>query len=249
FGARLASWALGSSVVIEGDMLLVNACTSGVALKKKTGAKIWVSDEYSSGYATPVHFSIGKKKYAAFFGANAIYGVDIATGRVVWRDNWYTDFNVNAADPLIFGNKLFISSGYGKGCILYEFTTAKLTKKWTNENLAAHFSSPVYKEGYIYGISGNSGGDARFVVLNADTGEVVRSESTQFGNFIVVNGMYFLTVFEAGQLAVAEITPSSYRVISSAKLPTSIYWTAPVISGGRAYIRNERGDLYCIGMR
>ncbi|MBN2354252.1 MAG: PQQ-binding-like beta-propeller repeat protein [Spirochaetales bacterium] len=249
FGARLASWALGSSVVIDGDMLLVNACTSGVALKKKTGAKIWASKGAASGYATPVLFTIGSKKYGAFFGADAIYGVDIATGRVAWRDGWFTSYDVNAADPLAFDNKLFISSGYGKGCALYEFTENKLTRKWSNRDLAAHFSSPVYMDGFIYGISGNSGGGARYVVLKADTGKVVRSEKARFGNFIVVNRRYFFTAFERGEITVAELTPSSYRVVSSAKLRPNIYWTAPVLSGGRAYIRNGRGDLFCIDMR
>ncbi len=249
FGARLASWALGSSVVVDGDTLFVNACTSGIALNKKTGATVWASTGAASGYATPVLFTLGGKKYGAFFGADALYGVDVATGRVAWRDGWYTSYDVNAADPLVFGNKIFISSGYGKGCALYEFTGSTLSKKWSNRNLAAHFSSPVFMDGFIYGISGNSGGGARYVVLKADSGAVVRSERAQFGNFIVVNRRYFFTAFERGELAVIELTPSSYRVVSSAKLRPNIYWTAPVLSGGRAYIRNERGDLFCIDMR
>jgi hypothetical protein len=48
---------------------------------------------------------------------------------------------------------------------------------------------------------------------------------------------------------VAEITPSAYTLVSSATLKPNIYWTAPVVSGGRAFIRNERGDLLCLDMK
>jgi outer membrane protein assembly factor BamB len=249
YGARLASWALGSSAVVDGDMLLVNVNRNGIALDKKTGKKIWASPPDTSGYATPVLFMAGKKKYGVFFGADAFYGVELATGRVAWRQGWTTAYDVNAADPLVFGNKIFISSGYGRGCALFEFTEKAVTKKWENRNLAAHFSSPVYKDGYIYGITDNSGEGGQYRVLKADTGAVALSQRVEFGNFIVVNDKYFFTAYERGELAIAEITPSSYRLISSAALRPGVYWTAPVAARGRAYIRNERGDLFCIDMR
>jgi outer membrane protein assembly factor BamB len=196
-----------------------------------------------------VLFTIGKKKYGAFFGANAIYGVDIATGKAIWQKTWQTSYDVNAADPLVFGNKLFISSGYGQGCALFEFTANNITKTWENGSLAAHFSSPVYKDGYIYGITDNSGEGGRYQVLKADTGAVALSQRVKFGNFIVVNNKYFFTAFERGELAVAEITPAAYTRVSSAELKPSIYWTAPVVARGRAFIRNERGDLFCVDMK
>ena len=249
FGARRPSWALASSVVIHGEKLLVNVCQSGVCLNKKTGAKIWASPSAASGYATPVLFDIGRKTYGAFFGADALYGVDIDTGRVVWSKPWRTAYDVNAADPLVFDDKIFISTGYGKGCALLRFTASSIRELWHNDNLAAHFSTPVYKGGYIYGITDNSGSGGRFRVLQAATGKVVQNQPAQFGNFIVVNERYFFIAFERGEIAVADVTPTSYRERSKAKLRSNIYWTAPVVRDGCAFIRNERGDLFCIDMR
>jgi outer membrane protein assembly factor BamB len=249
FGAQKPSWALASSVVVDGALLYININQHGVCLNKKTGAKVWASPPAEAGYATPVLFTAGGKKMGAFFGADAIYGVDLATGKVAWKEDWYTSYQVNAADPLIFGDKLFISSGYGKGCALYRFTASSIKEVWHNSNLAAHFSSPVFIKGHIYGITDNSGSGGRFRVLNAATGAVTLNQEVQFGNFAVVNDKYFLIAFERGEIAVAEVTNTAYAQKSSVKLRSSIYWTAPVVSGGRAFIRNQRGDLYCLDMK
>ncbi|HEB32141.1 MAG TPA: hypothetical protein ENI15_14930 [Spirochaetes bacterium] len=48
------TWGYAGSPVIEGDILLLNAGVSGIALNKKSGKKIWVSRRGTRGYATPV---------------------------------------------------------------------------------------------------------------------------------------------------------------------------------------------------
>jgi outer membrane protein assembly factor BamB len=248
FGVLPPSSDLASSVIVVDNMLLINANRSGIALDKNTGEKIWTSERDACGYATPVLFAMGKMKCAAFFGAEALYGVELATGRVIWQYPWLTDHYVNAPDPFIFGNKIFISTGYDRGCALLEFNDSSISLKWENKNLASQYSTPVALDGHIYGITGDSGGTGAFRVLDAETGKAALEQPMKYGSFIVVNGK-FVIISEQGELSVADVSPTSYTAVSSASLKRNKYWTTPVESAGRLFIRNESGDLFCISMK
>ena len=112
------NWGYAGSPVIEDDILLLNAGVSGIALNKKSGKKIWVSSPGTGGYATPVIYDWNDKRCAAIFGQNALHAVVVETGELLWSYKWQTGSDVNAADPVVSGNKVFISSGYGKGSVL-----------------------------------------------------------------------------------------------------------------------------------
>ena len=38
------------------------------------------------------------------------------TGKELWSQRWLTRYGVNAADPILAGDEVFLSSGYNKGC-------------------------------------------------------------------------------------------------------------------------------------
>ncbi|MHC5040573.1 MAG: outer membrane protein assembly factor BamB family protein, partial [Planctomycetota bacterium] len=63
FKAKAPQWGFAGCPCIEGDLLILNACKSGIALNKKTGKRVWVSGGGMGGYATPVVVEKGKKKY------------------------------------------------------------------------------------------------------------------------------------------------------------------------------------------
>ena len=119
-GASVPRWNLAGSPVIQGELLLVNAGESGMALNRKTGEKVWSSGAGPGGYSAPVVFKHEGKDCVAVFGAKAVYGVELATGRRLWSSAWETRYDVNAADPIFLDGKLFISSGYDRGCALLD---------------------------------------------------------------------------------------------------------------------------------
>ena len=157
-GARNLTWGFSGSVRIEDDTLLVNACRSGVALDKKTGRKIWASAGGVGGYAVPVVYEKNGQKKVCVFGQKALYGVDFKTGREEWNFPWETSYDVNAADPIVQGDKVFITSGYGRGCAMIDISGGNAKKDWENKRMACHFSSCVLVDGKIYGVDGKGGG-------------------------------------------------------------------------------------------
>ena len=129
-GAARPQWGFASSALILNDLLLLNFGEDGTALDKNTGKVIWSNGKGASGYATPVPFSIGTINAVAIFGARTLSAVNITDGKKLWDVEWRTSYDVNAADPLIFGNRIFISSGYNRGCALFEFQNNQIKKLW-----------------------------------------------------------------------------------------------------------------------
>ena len=247
-GARAPKWGHAASPVIEGNMLLLNACVSGVALDKKTGATIWASERGICGYASPVVFDAGGRRVAALFGESHLYGVDVKDGRQLWKHEWRTRYDVNASDPLVHDGKVFISSGYGRGCALVDVTRPQPVALWENTELRSQFSSFVSIGGYLYGMDGNVGrGSLR--CLDLKDGTLKWSEDLGFGA-LTVAGDKLVVLNESGTLFVADVSPDAYHQLGRAQvLKSPKCWTAPVLCRGRIYCRNDKGDLVCVDVR
>jgi len=51
-------------------------------------------------------------------------------------------------------------------------------------------------------------------------------------------------------LVIARANPEAFDVIASARvLPRSMCRTVPVLSNGRIYVRNAKGDVACLDVR
>lgn len=250
FGARTPKWGLAGSPVIDGDLLLLNAGVAGITLDKKSGKKVWASEPGIGGYAAPVLFDLNGNRYAALFGERALYGVELETGKRSWSYSWKTGHDVNAADPLIAGNRIFISSNYGSGCAMLQINDNKPHVLWKNGKFNSHFSSFIYIDGYIYGNDGTAWSDRGFFrCLDADSGREMWSAALGFGSLIVVNNKLVM-LNSTGDLIIAEATPEAYMEIARAEdvIPRKC-WTPPAFSNGRLYLRNDRGEIVCIDLR
>lgn len=250
YSVSIPRWGLSSSVRIEGKLAMINAGTAGMAFDKKTGKEVWISGTEKCNYSTPIIYTKKKQTLAAIYGQDQLHSVDVKTGDIQWSYPWETRHDVNAADPYIFdkNRKVFISSGYGKGCALLDISKKKPKKLWQNENLSTHFSTVVIIDGYIYGIDGNAGsGDLK--CIDVKSGKEKWSYDTGFGSVIAANG-YLIVLNESGTLRVVEVNPKKYNEISkSEKILKKLCWTAPVLCRSTIYLRNSKGVLISIDLK
>ena len=249
-GAEMPDWGFAGSAHIEDDLVIFNAGPWGIALKKATGDKVWSSGKEASGYATPVPFLNEGKRALAIFGAKQLYAVEPRTGKLLWHFPWVTDYDVNSADPVVSGNLMFLSSGYGKGGGVIRFGGGKAETVWFNTEVRAHFTSPIGIGGYVYGIDGQGGDkDSRLKCLDLKTGKVVwQSPASSTGTIIAADGK-LLWLTGAGELVVVDATPEAYKERARAQVTGGKCWTAPVLSNGRVYLRNAKGDVTCVDVK
>ena len=245
FGVLLPTWNLAGSPVIQGDLLLLNAGEHGMALNRKTGGKVWTSGAGPGGYSAPVVFRSGGKECVAIFGAKAIYGVELATGRKLWSSGWETRYDVNAADPICSDGQVFISSGYDRGCALIDVKGDQAKEVWTHKGMRNHFSSSVLIDGHLYGIDGNAGsGSLKCIELS--TGKEKWSKPLGFGGLIAA-GDKLIVLNESGDLFIGKFSPAGFEELSSARnILGKLCWTAPVLCRGVVYCRNSKGDVAAI---
>lgn len=244
-GLQIPEWGFAGSPLVRGDLLILNAGTHGLALKKANGGLAWSTGKESSGYATPVPFESKGGLLLAVFGWRSLAAVTLKDGKVLWELPWKTEYDINAADPIISGDKMFISSGYRKGGALLTLNGEPKTI-WASQNMHNQLNSSVLMGGHLYGISGQNGHGADLRCVEFETGKVLWTEkSAGFGALMAADGK-LIVLSERGELIVCEAKPEKFEALARAHVLGGKCWTVPVLSNGRIYCRNVRGDLVCV---
>ena len=191
-------------------------------------------------------FDSGGTRVVAIMASEAIDVVKPSDGALIWSFPWKTLYDVNAADPIISAGKMFISSGYGHGSALLDIRGNKPAVLWQNKNFRNHINSSVLWKGYLYGVDDVSNSKYELKCLAWDTGEVKWSDP-KFGkgSLIIADGK-IIGLSDKGELMVAEASPKEFKPISRTQVLGGKSWTTPVLSNGRIYCRNAKGDLVCL---
>ena len=235
------TWGYAGSGVIQGDLVIFNVGSAGLALNKNDGSVVWESGDGPAGYASAVPFVRGGVKCIALFGEKHVFGLEAATGKELWRSPWETKYEVNASDPIISGDYVFVSSGYDRGCGLVKLEGNTPKPLWENKKMRSQLSGPVLIDGYLYGIDEN-----QLVCMDFMTGETKWTErDIGKGSLMVADGK-LIVLSDKGTLYFAEPSPQGFKPISSAQILKGKCWTMPVLANGRIYTRNVEGGLVCI---
>ncbi len=231
------------------DRLFFNAGSAGIALEKSDGGVAWKSDPGPASYAAPVLFEDKGKPVLALFTARALDALDPDTGTALWSYPWKTSYDINAADPIILDQKMFLASGYSRGCGVIDFSSGKPEEIWQNKAIKSHFSPNVLLDGCVYGLSGQSNNPAEFVCVDFHSGDVKwEQRGFKVGTVTVVDGKLLILDGE-GELVAAEANPRQYREIGRFRILTGKCWTTPAIADGCLLARNAEGDLVCYEKR
>ncbi len=250
-GIKGLGWGLSSSVILHKGVLLLQTGGSGMAFNPSTGKVIWGSPEGTSSYSTAVVFTYNQKEYVAFLG-EILNIKEFSTGKLAASYEWKATHNVNAADPVIFndGKNIFLSKGYGGGCIMLSFDGKELKSLWQNKNMSAHFSTPIYYNGIIYGSDGNTG-RAKFVALSPETGEVVWKDDESNFCSIILADKTIISIDERGDLSYYDVSSDKPEKLGSKNIISGggKYWSAPSLSNGKLYLRGSNGQFTCVKVK
>ncbi|HIG80244.1 MAG TPA: alcohol dehydrogenase [Verrucomicrobiales bacterium] len=243
-------WGFAGSPLILGNMVIVEA-TFTCALDKTTGKEIWRSQKYKPAYGSPIAFQFKNKIYLATLKTDGLVILDAQTGKTVAFHDWRTSFRTNSTTPIVIGNKIFISTGYQRGCALFEFTGNGLKQIYTNKNLSNHMNNSVVLGDFVYGFDGNTHGRVpkQIVCMRLADGVVQwRKDGYLCGSLMAVQNQ-LLILGEKGKLALGPASPKGFTPTAEAQILQGRCWTVPVLSNGRIYARNAAGTLVCVDAR
>jgi outer membrane protein assembly factor BamB len=260
-------WGESSSPFIDGDAVYVQggvgqSAPVAIAINKTSGKVIWQSEARGvgkgknanptgGGYAAPIIANVGGTKQLVILGCEDLYGMDPATGKTLWHEDWVTQYDVNATTPIFSEGKLFITSGYGHACMMLELSATGAKKLWENKSLMSRFPQAILDRGAIYGVSDERGGILK--CLDWASGKVKweakePADRLDYGGSIVRFGRdYLIMLSDRGRLTLAKATPEAFTRIAFVKeiTPGKNIWAAPTISNGKLYIKGVE-ELLCL---
>jgi outer membrane protein assembly factor BamB len=251
FGAEPPEFGLSASpVVIDNMLVLVVGGKNGkslVALDKSTGEVHWTSLSDKAGYSTPIRIEVDGVPQIIVLMGEALVSVSPKDGREFWRRPWKTTLDANVATPIVHGNRLFVSTGYGTGCGTFELSAKEgkpaIKELWKNKNMKNYFSTSVLLDGFLYGFD-----NTVLVCMDFQTGKVTwRERGFNRGSLLAADGK-LIVYGERATLALAEARSDKYTELSKAAVLSGKTWTVPTLADGRLFVRNEE-SLACFDLR
>lgn len=234
----------GGSPIVEDGRVIANvggADAGIVALDARTGRELWTSTTDGASYSSGVTTTVAGRRLAMLFTRAGIVGLAPETGEVVLQRAWRSRSasSVNAASPLIVGDRLFISAEYGPGAAVFRLGDGEMTEVWaSNDVLSTHYATSVHRDGILYGYHGRQefGPSLRAVEMATGT---VRWNVDQFrAGSITIAGDRLVLMRESGELVIAEATPDAFRPLAAAQVLPPTVRALPAIAGGYLYVRN-----------
>ena len=240
-----------SPYFLTDDTLLIEAGAT-FALDAATGKVRWKSQRFTPAYGTPKAFTAGGRKLIAVMKTEGLVVLDAGNGATVATADWKTSFDTTATTPIIHGGKIFISTGYDRGCAVFELAGDQLKKSYEHKLLSNHMNNSVLIDGHLYGFDGTAhrGRPTEFVCLELATGKeqwrVPPAVGLGCGSVMATADGTLLILSERGELLTAPATTAGFKTTARHQVLGGRCWTVPVLAHGRIYCRNARGDLVCV---
>jgi outer membrane protein assembly factor BamB len=239
----------GSTPIVEGEMLLVNVGGKQgngiVALDRNSGQTLWHQTDELASYSSPVATTIGDQRQVIFVTRMNVVSIDPLTGAERFRFPFgMRGPTVNAANPLVVGDRLFVTASYGIGAQLAQISPAGAKTVWENdEALSSQYTTPIEHQGFLYGIHGRQdAGVAELRCVELETGNV-RWKQPDFGtaNLIGVDDKLLIQK-TSGELVLAQASPERFMPLASARIFSegSVVQALPALSDGRLFVRDEK---------
>lgn len=226
----------------------------------------WQSTEKQASYSTPVAATIHGRCQILCLTRQGLVSLNPTNGAVNFSF-WFraqVPESVNAMNPIVVDDLIFISAAYYKiGSVLLRVKPdgKDVEEVWRNPVLEIHWSTPIYKNGYLYAFSGRNEPDARFRCVELKSGRLMwdREESWPHhsseqpsvfgrGSCILADGKLF-ALGEGGLLGIFKPNPEKLEEICRCQIPQLHHpcWAAPILSNKKLYLRSE-DHLVCLDL-
>ena len=268
-GTMMSEWKYSESPLVDGDKVIFSPGNFGsllVALNKNTGAPVWRGEgarlgqrgSNGAGYASAVvSEGAGVRQYVQLTGRGLI-GVRASDGKLLWSYNRIANDVANIPTPVVRGDYVFASTGYGAGSALLklkpsaqgvDFEEVYFLDAKTFQN---HHGGFVLVGDYLYAGHGHNMGLP--ICLELLTGKVrwggnARNAGSGSAAVAYADGRLYFR-YQNGLMMLLEAKPDAYQERGSFQLPSvrKPSWSHPVILGGRLYLR-EQDTLYVYDIR
>lgn len=233
------------SAAIDGDRIFVPVgSTNGATLvcfDKKTGKELWKAGSDNTAYSSVMVGTLAGVRQAVHFTADALMGVDVASGKILWRVPLKTGAKRHACTPVLAGDTVTVAST-SLGTIRFGITKSgtefKAEPIWTALPVKTVISTPTLVGKHLYTLG--AGNRASLVCLDFETGQELWAQPgfSDYTSITAVNDK-LLALTSEGELMLLKANPGKYEELGRAQLCAKT-WASPAYADGKIYVKDEK---------
>ena len=241
--------------VIDGERLILPVgSTQGatiVCFNKLTGKVLWKAGDDEAAYSSLMVANLAGQREVIAYTAEALMGVALADGKILWRIPLRTDAKRHAATPVIFGDNIVVNS-HTIGLRCFNITKTgdgqKAAEAWANRELRINLATPVLIDSHLY----CQGAGSDYVCADAQSGKLLWRQPGLGDKLISTIGLgkSLLIQTDKGEVILAAADPEKYRELGRAQV-CGKSWNHPAYADGKLFVREglDRGwKLACFDL-
>ncbi len=247
FGGKEITWSNAASPLVVGERVLVAGGgpeQTFLAFRADNGQVLWKSGTDRPTHSTPVVATLHGREQALFMVERGIVALDPASGRELWHYP-FPYRTSTAASPVVWGDIVNCAAAYGVGGAACQVKrtgdTWEVTELWRSpgNDTAAHWSTAVTHEGFLYGHYGHRDFAKNAVkCIDIRTGKI-QWEKPGFGpGQVIMAGGRLVATTDFGEIVVFEPSPAAFKEIARTKVIEGKVWASPAISDGQLLLRS-----------
>ena len=233
----------GNGNLMAGDRLHFPAL---LAFDRATGEPLWQMGNDLAGHSSPVLSTLDGVEQIVTFNHRTVSGHDPHSGEVLWSFPFGSgDATVANAMPFD-ANHVFVSAGYGVGCVTIDVRHDasgqwQAREAWpANKNLKMKFTNGVIYQGHVLGLD-----DGVLACVNPLTGARTWKRGRYGHGQILLVGDLLLVLTEGGELVLVDARPERAVELSRVQVFDDKTWNNLALSGNRLLLRNDR-EAVCL---
>jgi len=224
------------SPMVDGGLLIahVGGTNAGAltAFDAATGTVKWSWTGDSPAYASPIVVELGGVRQVVTQSHSSIVGVAVASGKLLWKIPFKTEYDQNIVTPVLYKDML-IFSGIDKGvfAVRLNHTADVWTTQtvWQNKGVSMYMNSPVLSGDLLFGFSHLKKG--QLFCLDAGTGATLWTGPPRGGDnaAMLASPTTLFALTPDAQLIVAKPTAKALDEIRRYQVADSATWAHPVV--------------------
>ena len=235
-----------SPIIVDG-MAIAHVGGQGngaiIAFALATGDEKWRWGAEGPDYGSPALLTVDGTKQIVTPTEKSIVGIAVADGKLLWQQPFpIQGMAYNAATPIVDGQTvIYTGKGRGAKAVKIEKQGDKFVANelWANPDLAPQFTSPVLKDGMLFGLSDKG----NLYCLDAKTGKTAWTDTAardrQGFTSIVDGGSCLVALPSSSEMVVFKPDGKQYQEVAKIKVSDTPIYAHPVLAGNRIFVKDQ----------
>jgi outer membrane protein assembly factor BamB len=163
----------------------------------------------------------------------SLVGVGVADGKLLWQLP-FSAGRYNTSTPIVDGQTVICS---GRALKIEKQGDAFAARDLWKGPSPSTFNTPVLKDGLLFGLSSRRS----FFCMNAQTGEVLWTDTTQRGECgaVLDAGALLLALTSDTELVAFKPSSKEFTELARIKVADTPTWAYPIIAGNRVFVKDR----------